>query len=98
MSPLIYAAALGEYTLVEFLIEHYKASVHSKDKFKRSALIMAIKNGHLDVAKLLLKHGSDFNDKDINENTPLHYAASAGRIDCIELLISLKVDIIAKNN
>ena len=59
----------------------------SKDKFKRTALIMAVRNGHVRLASLLLKHGSDWNHMDSSNNTALHYAAASGFIECIDLLI-----------
>ena len=40
MTPLCWAAALGNYELCEWLLEH-KARVISTDKFKRAPLIMA---------------------------------------------------------
>ena len=53
MSPLCYAAAHGNYELCEWLIEN-KARTVSADKFKRSPLVMAVRNGHLKVVTLLL--------------------------------------------
>ena len=97
MSPLMYAATYGRFELAQYLIEERKAKVLSKDKFKRTALIMAVRNGHLRLASLLLKHGSDWNHKDSSDNTPLHYAAGAGFGECIELLISHGANINAAN-
>lgn len=53
MTPLMYAAATGNYELAVFLLDN-KARVLSKDKFKRTALIMAVRNGHTRIASLLL--------------------------------------------
>lgn len=60
MTPLHYAASRGNFDLCDFLIEK-KAKVNSKDKFKRSPLVMAVRNGHLKVASLLLSKGADWN-------------------------------------
>ena len=39
---------------------------------------MAIRNGHLKVASLLLSKGADWNQGDSSSNAPLHYAAAYG--------------------
>jgi len=53
MQPLHFAAAQGNYELCQFLLDQ-RARVLAKDKFKRTPLIMACKNGHAKVASLLL--------------------------------------------
>ena len=53
MTHLMYAAAQGNYELAEFLLER-KARILTKDKFKRTPLIMAVRNGHTRLATLLL--------------------------------------------
>lgn len=53
MTALHFAAAQGNYELCEFLLER-KARVLAKDKYKRTPLIHAVKNGHVKVASLLL--------------------------------------------
>lgn len=53
MTPLIWAATYGHYETVEFLLNN-KARVLGKDKFKRTALTMAVRNGHTKIASLLL--------------------------------------------
>ena len=60
MQPLGWAAASGNYELCEWLIEN-KARVVGFDKYKRTPLTMAVRNGHLKVASLLLRKGSDWN-------------------------------------
>ena len=54
MTPLILAAAYNHYDCVVFLAEN-KAKILSKDKFKRSALAIACRNGNLKIASYLLQ-------------------------------------------
>jgi ankyrin repeat protein len=65
--------------MVEFLVEN-KARVVSKDKFKRTPLILAVKNGHAKIASFLLQRGAEWNAPDSSLNTPLHYAAAYGQM------------------
>ena len=97
MTPLMYAAAQGNFELAEFLLER-KSRVQAKDKYKRTPLIMAVRNGHTRLASLLLKHGSEWNHKDSSNNTPLHYAAGSGFIECVDLLIKHGANVNAENS
>lgn len=53
MTPLCWAACYGHYELCEFLLDN-KGRVLGKDKFKRSPLTLAVRNGHTKIASLLL--------------------------------------------
>ena len=53
LTPLGWAATYGHLELTEFLLS-VKARVLGKDKFKRTPLIMAVRNGHSKIASLLL--------------------------------------------
>jgi ankyrin repeat protein len=64
-----------------------KARVLGKDKYKRTPLMMAARNGHTKIASMLLQYGSEWDATDSSMNTALHYAAAYGWIDCIELLL-----------
>ena len=96
MPPLSWAAAAGNYELCQWLIEN-KARTLSKDKFKRTPLMLAVANGHVKVASLLLKHGSEWNHVDSSSNSVLHYAAGFGWRECIDLLIKHGADVNAQN-
>ena len=52
-TPLCFAAAYGHHELTQTLLA-LKARVLGKDKFKRTPLILAVRNGHTKIASLLL--------------------------------------------
>lgn len=54
MTPLHFAAAYGHVDCVKFLMEEVNLKPIAKDKFKRSPLIMAVRNGNLEIAVYLL--------------------------------------------
>ncbi|MBN2145629.1 MAG: ankyrin repeat domain-containing protein [Candidatus Aureabacteria bacterium] len=49
------------------------------------------------TVKLLISKGTDVNKKDINGDTPLHYASQGGSLDAVKVLLSEGTDINAKN-
>ena len=53
---------------------------------------MAVRNGHSDVAALLIKYNVDIDLPDSSGNTPLHHAAAYGWLDCVELLLKYGAD------
>ena len=53
---------------------------------------MAIRNGNIDIASLLLMRGADFNGTDSSKNSCVHYAAAYGFADCVDLLIKAGAD------
>jgi ankyrin repeat protein len=50
-------------------------------------------NGSLESARLLLARGVDVNVKDELDQTPLHYACHAGRLDIVNLLLDHKANV-----
>ena len=97
MPPLSFAASQNHYDVCEFLINN-KASVLGKDKYKRSPLIYAVRNGNAKIANLLLMHGALWNEPDSSGNTPLHYAAAYGWMQCIDILIQAGADANAQSS
>ncbi|CAH0057416.1 unnamed protein product [Clonostachys solani] len=53
-----------------------------------SALHAAARFGQLDTMRVLVEHGADVNEVDLNWSnwTPMHFAASKGQVDAIKLL------------
>ncbi|MBQ3933577.1 MAG: ankyrin repeat domain-containing protein, partial [Elusimicrobiaceae bacterium] len=60
---------------------------------------LAIRNGDIDIVKLLLDHCADANIKTKAGITPLMFASYYGNINIVKLLLDngAKVDIVAKN-
>ena len=75
----------------------------SQDILRRLPLHYAAANPKLPKEKLknIIKLTNDVNQRDIDDNTPLHFAASSGNVDFIELLQTdkrnLEVDFNAAN-
>jgi len=91
-TPLHWAAANGQLTLVEMLIAN-GASPGGADSWGRSPLHAGIR--YKDVVELLLSKGASINARDRFLNTPLHLAVPYR--DVVELLISKGADVRARN-
>ena len=52
-------------------------NVNGQDAYGRTALMMQVKAGNLELVKLLLDHGANVNAKDKAGNTALHIAKEA---------------------
>ena len=89
-------AMYNHFDCVEFLCDH-KGRVNCKDKFERTPLILAVKNGHTRIASLLLQRGALWDQPDSSLNTALHYAAGFGWIDCVDLLLKTGANLNAEN-
>lgn len=58
-TSLIYAATYGNYEAVNYLIENVpRININKGDKYQRSPLLMACRNGHTRIAALLIKHNA----------------------------------------
>jgi ankyrin repeat protein len=82
-TPLKEAAAKGQTATVGALLSHPRIMVNysSETSSNRSltALHLAARAGHIDVARLLLEHsGISFNPRDANGETPLYSALRPG--------------------
>lgn len=82
MTALHFAAAYNHLELVEYLLDE-GARINAKDKFGRTPLIMASRNGNLAILSKLLYYGADFKISDSSKNTAIHHAAAYGFLDCV---------------
>jgi ankyrin repeat protein len=56
-------------------------NVNATDKNKRSLLLIATSNAHIEMAKLLVKNGADVNQQSDNMDSAFLYAGAAGQTE-----------------
>lgn len=91
-TPLMWAAAFGEITMVEFLLQK-GADPKTLARERESALSLASAGGFADIVNILLQHGVDIDSYDWNGGTPLLYAVRGNHLKCVEALLRCGADI-----
>ena len=93
-TPLHYAAFCGMRDVAEFLIVEHSQDVNARGFEKEETpLQVASREGHADVAQLLLEHGADIEVRaKIDESTPLVLASQNGHIEITRVLLKHGAD------
>jgi ankyrin repeat protein len=74
------------------------ASVSEQDKFGNTPLCIAVREGKLEMVRLLVSHGADVNAHYNEFNlTPLHRASADGQREMVKLLLSKGAKLNVKN-
>jgi len=87
-TTVMHAAGAGAADAVDFLLNHAKARGLSRlvdagtSKLGITPLDRAVRCGHADVVRLLLRHGASVAVARSSGCTPLHAAAEMGRCEC----------------
>ena len=81
-----YANEQGMASEVEMLCS--RADVNATFPDGSSHYLWAVINGQIDLVSMLLFHGADSNRGDLNDVTPLHYAARSGDAHIASILLS----------
>ena len=81
---LLNALNVGALTSAEVLVRHPKINVNVRNAHGETALMLACLKGHFALAKLLISKQADINQPGW---TPLHYAATGGHVELIQLLL-----------
>ena len=61
------------------------ANIETKDVMSMTPLLVAAKNGHRDIVRVLLDNGADINETDRGERTCLLLASEENRIEVIQV-------------
>ena len=61
--------------------------LEEKDDQERTSLILAVREGYVDIVKALIHKGANLNHKDKYGRTALHYAALSGSEEISKMLI-----------
>ncbi|KAJ3127326.1 phosphate system positive regulatory protein pho81 [Nowakowskiella sp. JEL0407] len=97
--PICLACQYGFLDMVTMLLSKGAQLLANADGL--SPLHLTAREGHDLVSKLLIDHGADVDAHDgFNGWTPIFYAASEGKIDCVKVLIAAgsKIDLKDENN
>lgn len=83
---LLYAVYNKKYETVKTLLQKgSKTNSHYKNT-GNSPLHIAIYNNDIAMIRLLLEHKADLSVENLNKQTPMQYAVSLGKWDCVEAI------------
>lgn len=105
----MWAAAAGQFKIVQLLVDQYKDMINRKANDGRTALMLAASNGNLEVVEFLVEKikiifGEKeskiiLNEKDDSGCTALLWAAEKGRYDVVKWLVDKStVSLVEKDN
>lgn len=95
--PLHVAAAQGHSRVISLLIDEGNAALEAKDRSGCTPLWLAVSANRMQAVQQLLAYGASPNVSDFGLLTPLHSAASNGRLELVRLLLEHRGDIDAKD-
>ena len=98
---LHYAAFCGLHDAVKFLIIERFQDVNVRGLiFDETPLVVASRQGHFEVARLLLEHGAHTEIRDSEDWSALELASAWGHAEVVQLLLEhgADVDSVRKNN
>jgi len=95
------ASLLGSPQMVSYLLKRTKIQVDTKNYKNKTPLILISKfneNQYLETAQVLISAGANVNIAENSGKTALHFAAEAGNLPFIQLLLSSHIDVLIKDN
>lgn len=100
ITPLMLAAQKGRLEAITLLLSIEKVDINIVLKNKKTALMYAAENGHLEIVEHLLNRGADINAKSIFNETALIFATLNRKHNVIAFLLrkGAKVDIMMKSS
>jgi hypothetical protein len=96
---LCVCSEMGYIEGVRSLLIRQNASVDQATEDGRTALHLALENGHLDIARLLIEHNASVDQATKDGQTALHLASLGGHLNIVRLLIEHNASVsLATNN
>jgi hypothetical protein len=96
-APVYYAALCGFQRLVEQLVVKHPQHDTAVGGYYRTPAVAALAGGHFQLARVLYSNGSSLDPRDLDGNSPLHYAAHHEDLEMAQVLLDC-VDVNAKNH
>lgn len=84
LPAILLAGQVKSFSALKALLESPLTDVNARSPHDETALMLVSLHGELEMARLLLKRGAEVNKTGW---TPLHYAALAGHLEIVELLL-----------
>ncbi len=84
--PLLYAIYNGYYAIVSLILEHGVNNVNIQNKYGNTPLHDASFYGNEDIVLLLLENGADHTITNNDGKTPLQFAKSCNRQNCVAVI------------
>ena len=99
-TPLHYAAFCGLHDVARFLIVQHSQDVNDRgiETEPRTPLHVALRRGHLEVARVLLEHGADTEARNSGDLTPLLWASKKGYAEVARDLLEHGADTEARDS
>ena len=90
-TALFHAAERNKPSVIEAILEspEGKELLSVNDQYDNLPIHVASRMGNVDCVRLLLDAGADIDNKNEDEQTPLHLAAMNGRTRVVELILRL---------
>jgi ankyrin repeat protein len=96
-TALHYVACCGLDDVVKVLVAEHPEDVNAQTLDQESTpLHLASGEGHVEVARILAKHGADTTAQTKDGETPLHWASDGGHIELARILIEHGADAAAQ--
>ena len=87
-TPLHYAAFYGLHDVATFLIVERSEGVNARGfGGGETPLHVSSRRGHVDITRVLLKHGADTETRDNSDFSPLEDAAQGGHVELAQVLL-----------
>ncbi|KAK3743309.1 hypothetical protein RRG08_007547 [Elysia crispata] len=104
-TPLVAAAMGGATKVVQVLLSNFEVDMEQRTTVRfdgyviqeATALWCAAGAGHLDIVKLLIKHGACVNSKTATNSTPLRAACFDGHVAIVKYLLEQGADLTIPN-
>ncbi len=88
---------LGDTNEVAKVLKRYRGLADPRVVRIDKPILLAARNDHLEVMRLLLVHGADVNSRTKKGDLIIHLSARRGRLDQVKLLLEFGAEIEARN-
>jgi ankyrin repeat protein len=98
-TPLHYAAVYDMHDIATFLIVEHSQDVNARGfDPNETPLHVSSRLGHVEISRVLLKHGADTEARDGFDFSPLERVAESGHVELAQLLMERGADANARDN